>query len=146
LRNNHIVSQKSTHFPNLPGNHRSASYGAGAGWVHNRIDSDQCAHNHHTRCAMTTATVPPTPTTAAPTTTTAPPIVFPPSNLNDAQNLANTADMSDVATSRLFSRVWGGAGQLEGRLTCAIRDKLVKAMPLSLQLRQRDLVIQKAGR
>jgi hypothetical protein len=43
----------------------------------------------------------------------------------------------------LFSRVWGGAAQWEGRLTCAVRDNLVRAMPFSLQLRQLDLVIQK---
>jgi 2-polyprenyl-6-methoxyphenol hydroxylase-like FAD-dependent oxidoreductase len=49
----------------------------------------------------------------------------------------------NAAIAVLFSRIWGGAGQLEGRRTCAIRDRLVKAMPLSLQLRQLDLVIQK---
>jgi 2-polyprenyl-6-methoxyphenol hydroxylase-like FAD-dependent oxidoreductase len=50
----------------------------------------------------------------------------------------------NAAIAMLFSRIWGGAGQLEGRLTCAIRDRLVKAMPLSLQLRQLDLVIQRS--
>jgi 2-polyprenyl-6-methoxyphenol hydroxylase-like FAD-dependent oxidoreductase len=49
----------------------------------------------------------------------------------------------NAAIAMLFSRMWGGAGQLEGRQTCAIRDTLVKAMPLSLQLRQLDFVIQK---
>lgn len=54
---------------------------------------------------VTTKTVPvgtttPPPTTAPPETTTTAPPVFPPTNLNDAQNLANTADMSNVMTSR----------------------------------------------
>lgn len=49
----------------------------------------------------------------------------------------------NAAIAMFFSRIWGGAGQLEGRRACAIRDRLVKAMPLSLQLRQLDLVIQK---
>jgi 2-polyprenyl-6-methoxyphenol hydroxylase-like FAD-dependent oxidoreductase len=49
----------------------------------------------------------------------------------------------NAAVAVLFSRIWGGAGQMEGRLTCAIRDALVKAMPLPLQLRQLDLVVQR---
>ena len=49
----------------------------------------------------------------------------------------------NAAIATLFSRSWGSAGQLGGRVTCATRDSLVKAMPLSLQLRQLDMVIQK---
>jgi 2-polyprenyl-6-methoxyphenol hydroxylase-like FAD-dependent oxidoreductase len=50
----------------------------------------------------------------------------------------------NAAITMLFSRVWGEASQWDGRLACAMRDKLLRTMPLSLQLRQLDLVIQKA--
>lgn len=49
----------------------------------------------------------------------------------------------NATIASLFSRVWGGSSQWEDRLACAIRDRIVRAMPLSLQLRQLDLVIQK---
>jgi hypothetical protein len=32
-------------------------------------------------------------------------------------------------------------GQWEGRVACAARDAMIRAMPLSLQLRQLDLVV-----
>jgi len=35
----------------------------------------------------------------------------------------------------------GSIGQWEGRIACAVRDALTRAMPLSLQLRQLDLVV-----
>ncbi len=52
----------------------------------------------------------------------------------------------NAAIAVFFSRTWGAAGQLEGRRTCALRDRLVKAMPLSLQLLQLDLVIQRQAK
>jgi 2-polyprenyl-6-methoxyphenol hydroxylase-like FAD-dependent oxidoreductase len=48
-----------------------------------------------------------------------------------------------AALAMLFSRYWGGAAQWDGRLTCALRDAMMAAMPLSLQLRQLDLVLQR---
>ncbi len=47
----------------------------------------------------------------------------------------------NAAIAMVFSRLWGGAGQLEGRRSCAIRNTLLRRMPLSLQLRQLDLVL-----
>ena len=41
----------------------------------------------------------------------------------------------------VLARTFGGVGQLDGRLTCAARDGLVRSMPLSVQLRQLDLVV-----
>jgi 2-polyprenyl-6-methoxyphenol hydroxylase-like FAD-dependent oxidoreductase len=58
-----------------------------------------------------------------------------------ALNAYRRARYRKAAIAMIFSRIWGGAGQLEGRVTCAIRDAFLKAMPLSLQLRQLDLVI-----
>ena len=47
----------------------------------------------------------------------------------------------NAAIAMVFSRLWGGAGQLEGRRSCALRDTLLRRMPLSLQLRPLDLVL-----
>jgi 2-polyprenyl-6-methoxyphenol hydroxylase-like FAD-dependent oxidoreductase len=47
----------------------------------------------------------------------------------------------NAATATLLARGFGTAGQWEGRRTCAVRDALLKAMPLSVQLRQLDLVV-----
>ena len=49
----------------------------------------------------------------------------------------------NAAIATLFSRIWGGTGQLDGAVLCALRDTIVHAMPLALQLRQLDLVLQR---
>lgn len=77
----------------------------------------------------------------------------------DATSLADClAEMRDVpralaayqrrrqrtaAIATLFSRYWGGAAQWDGRFPCALRDTTMRTMPLSLQLRQLDLVIER---
>ena len=48
-----------------------------------------------------------------------------------------------AAIATLFSRHWGGAAQWDGRFKCALRDTAMRTMPLSLQLRQLDLVIER---
>ena len=47
----------------------------------------------------------------------------------------------NAALTTLLARTFGGMGQLDRPLTCGARDALVKAMPLSVQLRQLDLVV-----
>jgi 2-polyprenyl-6-methoxyphenol hydroxylase-like FAD-dependent oxidoreductase len=47
----------------------------------------------------------------------------------------------NAARTTLLARGSGRLGQWDGRLTCAARNALLRAMPLSLQLRQLDLVI-----
>jgi 2-polyprenyl-6-methoxyphenol hydroxylase-like FAD-dependent oxidoreductase len=47
----------------------------------------------------------------------------------------------NAAVTTLLARTFGGMGQLDRRLTCGARDALVRAMPLSVQLRQLDLVV-----
>jgi 2-polyprenyl-6-methoxyphenol hydroxylase-like FAD-dependent oxidoreductase len=47
----------------------------------------------------------------------------------------------NAARTTLLARGSGRLGQWDGRLTCTARDALLRAMPLSLQLRQLDLVI-----
>ena len=51
----------------------------------------------------------------------------------------------NAATATLIARNVGAMGQWKGRLTCAARDALMRAVPLPLQLRQLDLVLD-AGR
>jgi 2-polyprenyl-6-methoxyphenol hydroxylase-like FAD-dependent oxidoreductase len=47
----------------------------------------------------------------------------------------------NAALTTLLARTFGTMGQLDRPLTCGARDALVKAMPLSIQLRQLDLVV-----
>lgn len=47
----------------------------------------------------------------------------------------------NAAVTTLLARTFGGMGQLDRRLSCAARDALVRAMPLSVQLRQLDFVV-----
>jgi len=49
----------------------------------------------------------------------------------------------NAAIATIFSRIWGESSQSNSQLVCAMRDRLVRALPLSLQLRQLDFVIQK---
>ena len=51
----------------------------------------------------------------------------------------------NAARTTLLARSFGNTGQWDGRLTCAARNALLRAMPLSLQLRQLDLVIGHRG-
>lgn len=47
----------------------------------------------------------------------------------------------NAALTTLLARTFGGMGQLDRHLTRATRDALVRTMPLSVQLRQLDLVV-----
>ena len=47
----------------------------------------------------------------------------------------------NAATTTLIARNTGTTGQWQGLITCAARDALMRAMPLSLQLRQFDLIL-----
>jgi 2-polyprenyl-6-methoxyphenol hydroxylase-like FAD-dependent oxidoreductase len=47
----------------------------------------------------------------------------------------------NAALTTFLARTFGNMGQLDRPLTCGARDALVKAMPLSVQLRQLDLVV-----
>jgi 2-polyprenyl-6-methoxyphenol hydroxylase-like FAD-dependent oxidoreductase len=47
----------------------------------------------------------------------------------------------NAATATLIARNTGSTGQWQGLITCAARDALLRAMPLSLQLRQFDLIL-----
>jgi 2-polyprenyl-6-methoxyphenol hydroxylase-like FAD-dependent oxidoreductase len=47
----------------------------------------------------------------------------------------------NAALTTLLARTFGSMGQLDRHLTCGARDALVRAMPLSIQLRQLDLVV-----
>lgn len=47
----------------------------------------------------------------------------------------------NAAITTLMARQMGSMGQWEGRVACAVRDAMTRAMPLSLQLRQLDLVV-----
>jgi 2-polyprenyl-6-methoxyphenol hydroxylase-like FAD-dependent oxidoreductase len=47
----------------------------------------------------------------------------------------------NAARTTLLARSAGSMGQWHGRLTCASRNAVLRATPLSLQLRQLDLVI-----
>lgn len=47
----------------------------------------------------------------------------------------------NAALTTLLARTFGGMGQLHRPLTCGARDALVRAIPLSVQLRQLDLVV-----
>jgi 2-polyprenyl-6-methoxyphenol hydroxylase-like FAD-dependent oxidoreductase len=47
----------------------------------------------------------------------------------------------NAAITTLMARTMGAMGQWEGRRTCAARNALTRALPLSLQLRQFDLVL-----
>jgi 2-polyprenyl-6-methoxyphenol hydroxylase-like FAD-dependent oxidoreductase len=47
----------------------------------------------------------------------------------------------NAAFTTLLARSFGNMGQLDRQLTCGARNALVRAMPLSLQLRQLDLVV-----
>jgi 2-polyprenyl-6-methoxyphenol hydroxylase-like FAD-dependent oxidoreductase len=49
-----------------------------------------------------------------------------------------------AATTTLIARNMGTTGQWQGLITCAARDALLRAMPLSLQLRQFDLILDAA--
>jgi 2-polyprenyl-6-methoxyphenol hydroxylase-like FAD-dependent oxidoreductase len=65
------------------------------------------------------------------------------SKVPEALRAYRRSRFSNAAMATLFSRIWGGVGQLDGRMVCAVRDTLVRALPLSMQLRQLDLVIGK---
>ena len=52
----------------------------------------------------------------------------------------------NAATTTLIARNTGATGQWQGLITCAARDALMRAMPLSLQLRQFDLILGAARR
>ena len=47
----------------------------------------------------------------------------------------------NAAITTLMARTMGTMGQWEGRITCTARNTLTRAIPLSLQLRQFDLVL-----
>lgn len=47
----------------------------------------------------------------------------------------------NAAFTTLLARAFGTMGQLDQHLTCGARDALIQAMPLSVQLRQLDLVV-----
>ena len=47
----------------------------------------------------------------------------------------------NAAITTLMARTMGTMGQWDGRMTCAARNTLIRAIPLSLQLRQFDLVL-----
>ncbi len=47
----------------------------------------------------------------------------------------------NAAITALMARTMGTMGQWEGRMTCTARNTLTRAIPLSLQLRQFDLVL-----
>jgi len=47
----------------------------------------------------------------------------------------------NAAITTLMARTMGTMGQWEGRMTCTARNTLTRAIPLSLQLRQFDLVL-----
>ena len=47
----------------------------------------------------------------------------------------------NAAFTTMLARTFGNMGQLDRQLTCGARDALVRAMPLSVQLRQLDLVV-----
>jgi 2-polyprenyl-6-methoxyphenol hydroxylase-like FAD-dependent oxidoreductase len=47
----------------------------------------------------------------------------------------------NAAFTTVLARTFGNMGQLDRNLTCGARDALVRAMPLSVQLRQLDLVV-----
>jgi 2-polyprenyl-6-methoxyphenol hydroxylase-like FAD-dependent oxidoreductase len=47
----------------------------------------------------------------------------------------------NAAFTTVLARTFGNMGQLDRHLTCGARDALVRAMPLSVQLRQLDLVV-----
>jgi 2-polyprenyl-6-methoxyphenol hydroxylase-like FAD-dependent oxidoreductase len=47
----------------------------------------------------------------------------------------------NAAITTLMARAMGTMGQWDGRMTCAARNTLTRAIPLSLQLRQFDLVL-----
>lgn len=47
----------------------------------------------------------------------------------------------NAAAATLFARNSGSMGQWQGRIACAARDGLMRGLPLSLQLRQLDLVL-----
>jgi 2-polyprenyl-6-methoxyphenol hydroxylase-like FAD-dependent oxidoreductase len=47
----------------------------------------------------------------------------------------------NAAITTLMARTMGTMGQWEGRMTCTARNTLTRAVPLSLQLRQFDLVL-----
>jgi 2-polyprenyl-6-methoxyphenol hydroxylase-like FAD-dependent oxidoreductase len=55
----------------------------------------------------------------------------------------------NAAITTLMARIMGTMGQWEGPVTCTARNTLTRALPLSLQLRQFDLVLgapRQAGR
>jgi 2-polyprenyl-6-methoxyphenol hydroxylase-like FAD-dependent oxidoreductase len=47
----------------------------------------------------------------------------------------------NAAFNTLMARTVGTMGQWDGRITCTARNSLTRALPLSLQLRQFDLVL-----
>ena len=48
----------------------------------------------------------------------------------------------NAATTTLIARNTGAMGQWKGRMTCAARDAMMRATPLSLQLRQLDVILK----
>ena len=48
----------------------------------------------------------------------------------------------NAATTTLLARNAGAMGQWKGRMTCAARDAMMRATPLSLQLRQLDVILR----
>jgi 2-polyprenyl-6-methoxyphenol hydroxylase-like FAD-dependent oxidoreductase len=49
---------------------------------------------------------------------------------------------SNAAITTLIARNTGATGQWKGRMTCAARDAMMRAAPLSLQLRQLDIILK----
>jgi len=47
----------------------------------------------------------------------------------------------NAGLTTVLARTFGAMGQLDRHLTCGARDALIRAMPLSVQLRQLDLVV-----
>lgn len=51
----------------------------------------------------------------------------------------------NAALTTMLARTFGGMGQLHRPLTCGARDAVIRAMPLSVQLRQLDLVVGRSA-
>jgi 2-polyprenyl-6-methoxyphenol hydroxylase-like FAD-dependent oxidoreductase len=64
-----------------------------------------------------------------------------PGNLGAALVSYQRRRWRNAAFTTLLARTFGNMGQLDRQLTCGARNALVRAMPLSLQLRQLDLVV-----
>ena len=52
---------------------------------------------------------------------------------------------ANAAITTLYARLFGTVGQWEGAFSCAARDAALKATPMSVQLRQLDLIVGREG-